>query len=307
VIRTVIDGTQGLTWVDVVEPTSAELTEIAHLYGLHPTSVRDCLDPEHLPKFERFPDRFFIIIRVFDVASTADCATVNEMTRKVAIFSGPGFVVTIHRKPLPFLTGLQQQWRVSEGGEGNAEPLTHRLILDIIDRGLATFEPPLEKIEEGLDEIEEALFQNRHDSEDLLDLYVLRRRTTLTKRMLWRSLEVLKLFSPPADASTPHYQDVRESAEAMHFYSDELLESANNLTNLQLSLSSQKTNQVMRILTLFSAFFLPLTFLVGVYGMNFEYMPELTLRWGYPAVWVVMVIITLVIYSWFRRRGWLKL
>ena len=306
-IRTVIDGTQGLTWVDVVEPTSAELTEIAHLYGLHPTSVRDCLDPEHLPKFERFPDRFFIIIRVFDVASTADCATVNEMTRKVAIFSGPGFVVTIHRKPLPFLTGLQQQWRVSEGGEGNAEPLTHRLILDIIDRGLATFEPPLEKIEEGLDEIEEALFQNRHDSEDLLDLYVLRRRTTLTKRMLWRSLEVLKLFSPPADASTPHYQDVRESAEAMHFYSDELLESANNLTNLQLSLSSQKTNQVMRILTLFSAFFLPLTFLVGVYGMNFEYMPELTLRWGYPAVWVVMVIITLVIYSWFRRRGWLKL
>ena len=94
--------------------------------------------------------------------------------------------------------------------------------------------------------------------------------------MLWRSIEVLKLFSPPADASTPHYQDVRESAEAMHFYADELLESATNLTNLQLSLSSQKTNQVMRILTLFSAFFLPLTFLVGVYGMNFEYMPELS-------------------------------
>ena len=107
--------------------------------------------------------------------------------------------------------------------------------------------------------------------------------------MLWRSLEVLKLFSPPADASTPHYQDVRESVEAMHFYADELLESANNLTNLQLSLSSQKTNQVMRILTVFSAFFLPLTFLVGVYGMNFEYMPELSQRWGYPAVWAVMV------------------
>ncbi len=305
-IHTVIDGTQGLTWVDVVEPTSAELTEIAHLYGLHPTSVRDCLDPEHLPKFERFPDRYFAIIRVFDVASSADCATVNEMTRKVAIFAGPDFVVTIHRKALPFLTNLQQGWRV-DAGEGGTEPLTHRLILDIIDQGLATFEAPLEKIEEGLDEIEEALFQNHHDSEDLLDLYVLRRRTTLSKRMLWRSLEVLKLFSPPADATTPHYQDVRESAEAMHFYADELLESATNLTNLQLSLSSQKTNQVMRILTLFSAFFLPLTFLVGVYGMNFEYMPELSWRWGYPAVWVVMVIITLVIYTWFRRRGWLKL
>ena len=306
-IHTVIDGTQGLTWVDVVEPTSAELTEIAQLYGLHPASVRDSLDPEHLPKFERFPDRYFAIIRVFDVASSHDCATVHEMTRKVAIFSGPDLVVTIHRKPLPFLTRLQQEWRVGDPGPGNGEPATHRLILDIIEQGLATFEPPLEKIEEGLDAIEEALFQNRHESEDLLDLYVLRRRTTLSKRMLWRSLEVLKLFSPPADASTPHYQDVRESVEAMHFYADELLESANNLTNLQLSLSSQKTNQVMRILTVFSAFFLPLTFLVGVYGMNFEYMPELTKRWGYPAVWAVMVIITLVIFTWFRKRGWLKL
>jgi len=125
VIRTVIDGTQGLTWVDVVEPTSAELTEIAHLYGLHPTSVRDSLDPEHLPKFERFPDRYFAIIRVFDVASSPDCATVHEMTRKVAIFAGPDFVVTIHRKALPFLTSLQQRWHVADG-EGNSEPPTHR-------------------------------------------------------------------------------------------------------------------------------------------------------------------------------------
>ena len=92
-IHTVIDGTQGLTWVDVVEPTSAELTEIAELYGLHPTSVRDSLDPEHLPKFERFPDRYFAIIRVFDVASSPDCATVHEMTRKRLISEiGPRLV-----------------------------------------------------------------------------------------------------------------------------------------------------------------------------------------------------------------------
>jgi magnesium transporter len=125
--------------------------------------------------------------------------------------------------------------------------------------------------------------------------------------MLWRSLEVLKLFSPPSDASTPHYQDVREAAEAIHFYADELLESVTNLTNLQLSLASQKTNQVMRVLTVFSAFFLPLTFLVGVYGMNFDYMPELRRSWGYPAIWGAMILITLGIYTWFWKRGWLKL
>ena len=307
-IRPVIDGTQGLTWVDVVEPTPSELTEVAQRYGLHATSVRDCLDPEHLPKFERFPDRSFIIIRVFDTESAADCATVHEMTRKVAIFAGPDFVVTIHRKPLSFLTALQEQRRKAETeGNGSGEPPVQRLVLEILDRGLATFDPPLVKIEEGLDEVEEALFQNRHDAENLLDLYVLRRRTTLCKRMLWRGLEVLKLFSPPSDSATPHYQDVREAVEATHFYADELLESVTNLTNLQLSLASQKTNQVMRILTLFSAFFLPLTFLVGVYGMNFQFMPELSQPWGYPLVWILMVAITLGIYAWFRKRGWLKL
>lgn len=304
-IRTVSDGTQGLTWVDVVEPTPSELTEIAHLYGLHSTSVRDSLDPEHLPKFERFPDRYFIIIRVYDTESSTDCATVNEMTRKVVIFAGADFVVTIHRKELPFLTRMQAEWQ--PGARENGEPEPHRLILEIIDRGLATFEPPLEKIEEGLDQIEEALFQGRHDTEDLLDLYVLRRRATLTGRMLWRSIEVLKLLSPPVDGSLPHYQDVREEAESIHFYADQLVESATNLTNLQLSLASQKTNQVMRILTVFSAFFLPLTFLVGVYGMNFEFMPELAWRWGYPGIWVVMILVTVGIAAWFRHRGWLKL
>ena len=307
-IRTVIDGSPGLTWVDVVEPTPAELTEVAQRYGLHPTSVRDCLDPEHLPKLERFRDSTFIIIRVFDTASTVDCATVHEMTRKVAIFAGANVVVTIHRKPLPFLTALQEQWHTAElEVNGGGEPPAQRLVLDIIDRGLATFDPPLVKIEEGLDEVEEALFQNRHEVENLLDLYVIRRRTTLCRRMLWRGLEVLKLFSPPSDVSTPHYQDVREAVEATHFFADELLESVTNLTSLQLSLASQKMNQVMGRLTLFSAFFLPLTFIVGVYGMNFQFMPELSRRWGYPAVWAVMVLVALSIFLWFRKRGWLKL
>jgi magnesium transporter len=305
-IQTIADGTRGVTWVDVVEPAPAELTEVAHLYGLHSTAVRDCLDPEHLPKFERYPERVFVIIRVFDTESSPDCATVQEMTRKVAIFSGPEFVVTIHRKALPFLTALQADWRTLDATDSAPDAPATRLILEIIDRGLDTFEPPLEKIEEGLDDVEAALFANRHDTEDLLDLYLLRRRATLCKRMLWRGIEVLKLMNPGSEPSTPRFQDVREGAEATHFYADEQLESVTNLTNLQLSLASQKTNQVIRVLTLFSAFFLPLTFVVGVYGMNFHNMPEIESPWGYPAVWVAMIVITVAIYLWFRHRGWLK-
>jgi magnesium transporter len=306
-IHTVLDGTRGLTWVDVVDPSPSELTEIAQLYGLHATSVRDCLDPEHLPKYERFSDHSFIIIRVFDVESAPDCATVHEMTRKVAIFAGSAFIVTIHRKALPFLTAVMEAWKSSDPADGGSERSSQRLVLDLIDKGLDTYEPPLERIEVGLDEIEAALFENRHDTDDLLSLYVLRRRATLVKRMLWRSLETIKQWGNPADAPSPHYQDVRETTEALHFYADELVESVTNLTNLQLALGSLKTNQVMRILTVFSAFFLPLTFIVGVYGMNFDLMPELRSPLGYPMVLGFMAFVTLAIFLWFRKRGWLKL
>jgi magnesium transporter len=210
VIRTVIERTQGLTWVDVVEPTSAELTEIADLYGLHPSSVRDSLDPEHLP-VRALPDRYFAIIRVFDVASSADCATVHEMTRKVAIFAGPDLVVTIHRKELPFLTNLQQQWRVGDTGDGNGEPATHRLILDVIEQSR---HPAAAGEDRRVDAIEEALFQNRHESEDLADLYV-QRRTTLSNGCCGgaRGTQALLATGRRLDTALP---DVRSSP----FYAD---------------------------------------------------------------------------------------
>lgn len=305
-IETVLDGTRGITWVDVVDPSPSELTGVAKRFGLHATSVRDCLDPEHLPKFERFPQHVFLLIRVFDVDSTPNCATIQEMTRKVAMFAGTDFLVTIHRKPLPFLSSLMESWPAALQANGGIERPVQNLVLDIADRGLDTYESPMERIEEGLDAIEAALFEGSHDTDDLLSLYVLRRRATLVKRMLWRSLETIKQLPVPGEGPTPHYQDVRETIEALHFYADELLESVTNLTTLQLALASQKTNLVMRILTVFSAFFLPLTFIVGVYGMNFEFMPELNTRWGYPIVIGFMGLVTLAIFVWFRRKGWLK-
>jgi magnesium transporter len=92
----------------------------------------------------------------------------------------------------------------------------------------------------------------------------------------------------------------------MHFYADELVDDVNNLLSVQLALASHRTNEVVRVLTVFSVFFLPLTFIVGVYGMNFQFMPELRERWGYPSVLAGMAVVTLAIYVWFRRRGWLR-
>ena len=110
---------------------------------------------------------------------------------------------------------------------------------------------------------------------------------------------------PNSHQKNSFYEDMRDYQLRLETEADELHDNINNLVSLYISLSSQKTNEVMRILTVFSAFFLPLTFIVGVYGMNFQYMPELTHKWGYPGIILLMVVITISIFQWFKRKNWL--
>jgi magnesium transporter len=102
------------------------------------------------------------------------------------------------------------------------------------------------------------------------------------------------------------FEDLKETLHHLVFFSDELLEDTTNLLSLQISLASQKTNEVMRVLTLFSVFFMPLTFIVGVYGMNFHNLPELDWKYGYYLVWFLMFGISVGIWFWFRKKGWVR-
>jgi magnesium transporter len=308
-VRTIVGSTDpAFTWVDVVHPTREELANVARKYGLHPTSVEDSLDPEHLPKYERIGSTTFIIVRAIDAAAADDCSTVHEMTRKVAIFYGADFLITIHRTEQPFLTEIIDRHRhpsPPEGGERRKSYLP-RVLIEIINDAVATYQKPLEEAESSIDQFEATLFSEHEFAGLLRRIYMVKRRVTLKRRMLSHTLDAVKKLVPGSEPSVPLYQDVRENVESMHFYADELLEDVNNLLSIQLALASHRTNEVVRVLTVFSVFFLPLTFIVGVYGMNFRYMPELRERWGYPAVLAGMGLVTLAIYLWFRRRGWLR-
>jgi magnesium transporter len=100
-------------------------------------------------------------------------------------------------------------------------------------------------------------------------------------------------------------QDIRDSQIKLQLFYDQMTEDALNLVSMYMSISANKTNDVMKILTIFSAYFLPLTFIVGVYGMNFDFMPELGWQYGYPMVIGFMLLVFIVIYTWFRRKKWL--
>ena len=141
-------------------------------------------------------------------------------------------------------------------------------------------------------------------NEQVESLYYIKRQASVANKILMLMSEPINhIRTVPKD--DPALQDVKDQHLKILTLYNQILEDVNNLMNLYMSFSAQKTNDVMKLLTMISVFFMPLTFIVGIYGMNFEYMPELTKKWGYPAVLLLMVIVTVVIYQWFKRKKWL--
>ncbi len=288
-------------WVDIVAPTRAELHSIANEFRLPTTVVEDCLDPEHLPKFERFDDAAFLILRARDHSAPDDSSTIQQLTRKIAVFQRETLVLTVHRIELMEIAALRE--RVTNSGQDGRG--TAQVLAGLVLAAFESYDKPLERTQEILDAFEEGVFSEQGPAPSTRDALNIKRRLTLTRRILWQSSLALQKLTPPAERSDPLNQEMRDSADAYLFWTDQLLDEVNQLLQVQLSMSAKRTNDVMRILTIFSAFFLPLTFIAGVYGMNFRRMPELESPFGYPIVLAVMAGVALAIFFWFRRKGWL--
>ena len=302
-IETILDKSHsGTTWLDVVNPSHEELHGLAFTWGLHPKTVEDCLEPEHLPKYENVGGKSFALFRLFDDGARVESNTVQSITRKLAIFFGPDFVITVHRSKLAGLNGVKEKWHATS----QKKVLAQAVLADCINIVAVSFDAPLEKAENLIDKIENNVFSNRTVAGQIKKVHFLRRRVSIFRRMLWHGLNVCKQIPAQSAEEAPLLQDVRENLDEYYHYSDTLLEDMNALLSIQLSLDANKTNTIMRILTVFSMFFMPLTFIVGIYGMNFRRMPELEWAWGYPATLVLMAAITVMIFFWFKRRGYLR-
>ena len=293
-------GTTNWEWIDLENPSEEELQEVAAQYGLHRTSVIDSLQPEHLPKYEAIGDTAFMIARIYDTQAHREADTIQELTNKIAIFYSRKYIITIHRYGKNLIRETQEKYLNKGLAKTPAE-----LLLRLIKAALRTYEGPARHLAEQLDHYEEKTFLNRRLPPLTKGLYHLKRKATVCRRVLRLSEEIISNLRLGGFQSTA-VQDLKDLYVHLETQFDEVNEGTNNLINTYLSLSSQRTNEVMRVLTIFSAFFLPLTFIVGVYGMNFEFMPELNKAYGYPAVLAAMGVVTLAIYLWFRKKGWLS-
>lgn len=286
-------------WIDVYDPTENELRQLADTYLLPEAAVIDCLQSEHLPKFESFENYYFIIVRFYDQHCNADSDSIQKLTRKVAIFFHSEFILTIHRSKFELLDKVAHKYSKDPNMKH-----PYNLACKIIKNTFETFEAPLNTLDETISNFESKIFLKKRTPDLLKNLYLLKRQIHVFKRLNYVSKMVVDNMHISFKKNS-YYEDMRDYYLRMEVFTEQLHEDVQSLLHLYLSISSQKTNEVMRILTVFSAFFLPLTFVVGVYGMNFEFMPELHHRLGYPGVLVFMLLITILIFQWFKRKQWL--
>jgi len=277
-------------WINLENPKLNELSDLIKPYGLNIHLVKDLLQVGHLPKLEKVDEFNFLILRAFSANQHAKLTTIPELTNKIGFFFTNEILFTVHQKPFPFLPEISGHFENPEG-----------LILKITEKMIASYQAPADGLSEEMDKFEGNIFLNHGKRFSVESLYFAKAKARACKKIMMLTQTVLNHLSVH-NINQTHLQDLKESVSSLILQFEDFLDEANSLLSIYISSNSQKTNEVMKLLTIFSAFFLPLTFLVGVYGMNFKFMPELNWEYGYYLTWGAMFGISLAIFIWFKRR-----
>jgi magnesium transporter len=284
---------ENFQWLDVKSPSEEQFSEIAKKFNLEVFAVKDSLEPGHLPKIEKIKGFNFVILRAYTAKESDNISTVEELSNKVAFFYNEKQLITIHRTPFPFLEKLSK----SDGKHDSV----YDLLIIIFKEIVLTYTAPSQWQTNQIDEVEKTIFLKSDAKISLEDLYFQKAETRISKKLLVLTQNVINQIVVPEKNQTA-LQDVQDNLVKLILEYEEALENANNLMNTYLSVTAQKSNDVMKLLTIFSAFFLPLTFIAGIYGMNFDFMPELRWKFGYLFVIISMIALSIIIYLWFRRK-----
>ncbi len=289
-----------MEWIDVTDPTQHEMEKLALEYNLNAYTVRDCLQPEHLPKYEFVDDVHFLILRFYAHSINGQKSTIQELTNKIAIFHTNSFLITIHQAEARFLEVIRKRY------VSNAKCDTSTSLLSkVVWWALETYDDPASRLSEQVDFFENQVMLKKTARDYMEKLFYIKRESSLGHKVLLLMLEPINHIFAGAGEEV-EMQNVRDQHLKMQTLYGQVLEEVTNLMNMYMSYQAQRTNEVVKVLTLFSVFFMPLTFIAGIYGMNFDVMPELRQKWGYPAVLLLMVVVSVGIYFYFRRKGWVK-
>lgn len=300
-IRTIPLPERDFTWIDVQDPNEADFERLSDEFHLPYLLVQDCLRPEHLPKYEFTGGAHFLMMRSFDEHAESDANSIQDLTRKVALFITEKQVITIHRIELDYLDNMRERFK-SHHLPQTIQGVVHQLILSVIK----SYEDPIEKLQDEYESFEDVIFSKSADSLSTLQSYQFKRKISVFKKMLKQTNDSLSRFRDFWSTYPSMLQDLKENIDQHYFALDEISESFDHLFQLHISMADQRANQVMKVLTVFSTILLPLNFLASFYGMNFDFLPGLHSHFAFVLLCTMMGLTCLVGVIYFRSKGWFR-
>ncbi|TDO47943.1 magnesium transporter [Kribbella sp. VKM Ac-2527] len=302
VAQAIDDNGECFGWVGLHEPTPAEMHRVQQLFDLHELAVEDALQAHQRPKVERFGDSIVVVLRTLWYIDEEDAVE----TGQVSVFVGKRYVVTVrHGEGAPLSTARQElEERASVLGHGPAAVLW--AICDSIVDG---YESVAEQVEVDVDEVETSVFSAERTS-DAERIYLLKREVLEMRRAIGPLTEPMESFAHGAvplisPEAAPFFRDVADHVVRVADQTDALNTLLSSALNAHLARVSVQQNEDMRRIAAWVGIAAALTAIAGIYGMNFDNMPELRWYYGYYACLTVMAVTSTTMYAAFRRAGWL--
>ncbi|HET7295399.1 MAG TPA: magnesium/cobalt transporter CorA [Vicinamibacteria bacterium] len=297
------DGVDALHWIDLEDPTVKEATILEDPFHFHPLAIEDCLSEVHHPKVDDYEGYLFLIVH----GIRFDAPTDQFITRELDVFLGANYLITHHRGPMRSITAAREQCgkNLQAAMPKGVDFLMHQ----ILDQMFEHYFPNLDAIEDKIQLVQVEVFES--PTRETLDrIFVLKRDAMQLRRICTPQREIVhrlsrgefRVISPKAAI---YFRDIYDNlyriVDASFAYQDMI----QGTLDAYLTAVSNRLNETMKRLTVIGAVFAALTVLTGVYGMNFENMPELRWRYGYLMVWVLMGGITAGLVWYFKRKEWI--
>jgi len=296
-----------VTWIKVVGVHTPEvIEEIGRSFEIHPLVLEDIVHTDQRPKMEDYDDRVFIVLRLLSRVE-GEGGRGEIRSEQLSLIVGRGLLISFQETDMDVFEPARDRIRKSKGKirRLGADYLAYSLIDAVVDSYFLI----LEEVGEELEVLEEELLGGP-TPEAAQEIHRLKRDMIFLRRSIWPLREVIsrlsrgesEIFTEPTEIYLRDvYDHTVQAIEAIETFREVL----SGMLEIYLSSISNRMNEVMKVLTIIATIFIPLTFVAGIYGMNFDYMPELRWRWGYPAVLLFMLISGVIMLLYFRRRRWI--
>jgi magnesium transporter len=296
-----IDETGSRVWLDLEDPSEHELRMIQEEFGLHPLSIEDTLHRGQRPKVEVFPNYFFIVLHA--MALDGDDQLVDS---EIHAFAGHRYLITLRYPPAFDLHEVLRRWdRQPELTNEGGGFLLYVLLDEVVDGYFSV----IERFEDKGEDIEDRVFAADPDPNIQQAIFQVKREVVTFRRLVIPLREVLDLVQEQPGFVTqklqPYYRDVADHVIRTMEFADTIRDMLTTALEAELAQVSNRMNQVMKSLTAWASIILVPTLIAGIYGMNFDHMPELHWRYGYYFALGTMVLAGILLFRMFKKRDWL--